>query len=1594
MPPKKVKSNSKASSLSGISTRSTRSAKRAATAVPLDAVGSELDDVVLTCSNNSVNIHRSPTRSTSSDSSSNEIQTHLQLSSGHGPQQERLKLSKEIEKFSGVASKWRKFAGALSFHTKCCTYNRVILPCDTRTWSDKDNEWLFDALRRLLDDKSWDMIERVHDKDGFNAFNYLQAHYLGSAELRKNECSLRIPLLKPEPGKPLQKYVTALHELEEEAVHFKLLNRDENGSCQMIISNSLAKLPARFSQWVQVHKQLYRQQGFPKLVEYTAALLEEDRSQTAEISQDILPVAAANVAANYVQNSNNSARNNRGNARQRRSKIRNRDNFQNYNNSGPSRQQQQHKYRTQHSNMRDFDHGQSQGRRQPYPYNPVNANSRPPHSRGGGSNRFFKINQMSYQCHLCKSNNGTHDERNCRSQRWCHRCQDRSHDTNRCHFRNRWPLKKSHAPASITTKAVLAQYHVSAAIIQGSSPGIIVDSGSAVHVFKDPSLFSEWDRSFDAQTVSLILADGTVCSNIKGKGTVILSVTDSSGTRQEVKLLDCLFMPSLNHSGIISVERGIDQNIQFHFNRRGSHMLIDNIKYPFLINNRLFHVNSVKSVPSVSRSALEWHKILGHLNFDSVYKTTQHTEGMQITHKNKRHCDPCLRNKARSVTPSNPDQRGRSPMQFIHADIAGPFNNIEGGSYDEYNYFVSFVDDFTGFIYVLPLRHKGDVLEAFENYIMFSKQFGSINRLRTDNAREFKSHAFANLCKRHGIFHEYSVKHTPHQNGTAERSMLTLHYRARCMINTSDLGQRMWPFAYQYAAYLYNRCYVARIQSTPFYLMYGYKPNVSKLRRFGSQVYALKYKDEINNKLDERSISGRFLGFSKVNGGFILLDQETDVSTVYPHILSSTMTPDTDLQMDGPMESPEDHIGGQQPQFPAPGQGSDTHGGESDLQYPKSRKRGGPIQDSSGTPPRIREGSTSGQGREDVTTQRGRKIRKTRFFGVNESPPGGGRQMSNLYPNHVNNLNRECKDVVDLRLLNDVCEYPKFYLENDMHVGQSYIHTQTFQAQIQAPPTNDNLSSDQRFHLSALKFCYSVDKVPQSYKEAISSSDSAKWQAAMNKELDSLHSHDTYKLVNKPRNTEIIRGRWVFSNKVDMNGTIIAKARWVAKGFMQCYGDNYTDTYAPMSRMTSLRCMMTIVAQYGYIAHQLDVTTAYLNAELDHVIYMEQPHGTGLANDNRVCLLRKSLYGLKQSAKLWNDTIHKFLIDLGFKRNAADMCLYQRSNDKGNIYLIIWVDDVVIIAENRNLVNEFMKQISRKFQVKDLGKLKYFLGIQFEVKHNSVQMSQSHYCQSIINRFHMDKAYEMNTPMEKNIHAQLKSNLKSPQLDSVMTTKYRELVGSLIYLEQITRPDISYATNLLGQQMSKPTQFHWNMGKKVLRYLKKTTDYSITYSKANALQLYAFSDADWAESMDRKSQSGYITYLAPNNSPISWSSRKQNLVARSTTEAEYIALSEAACEMIWLQTLLKSLAFPQIRYCPALLWCDNQGAQALTETHKHHKRTKHIDIKYKHVNNLTEKGTIKVKFVRSNENLADGFTKALSIQLYRQLVSNTCRINR
>ena len=512
------------------------------------------------------------------------------------------------------------------------------------------------------------------------------------------------------------------------------------------------------------------------------------------------------------------------------------------------------------------------------------------------------------------------------------------------------------------------------------------------------------------------------------------------------------------------------------------------------------------------------------------------------------------------------------------------------------------------------------------------------------------------------------------------------------------------------------------------------------------------------------------------------------------------------------------------------------------------------------------------------------------------------------------------------------------------------------------------------------EWCSNVqsDTVPVSVKEALNSSESAEWLQAMNSEMCSMKNNDVWNLVQPPPSANILKCKWLFKRKIDISGSISHKARLVAQGYSQKYGIDYQETYSPVVRFESVRALLAFAACKNMHIHHLDVATAFLNSKLDENIYMKQPEGFVISGkENYVCHLNKSIYGLKQSSMNWNRNFGNFLKNLGFSRSNNDSCIYIYFDKNVTCFIALYVDDLMVVCDSNDFLNDIKTKLKREYSMKDLGEIKQFLGIEINKKVNNIFISQCQFIEKLLKKFNFDVCKSVDTPVD--LSQKLFIAHDKDELFDVDV--YQSAVGALLYLSTRTRPDLCYAVSNVARFCTKPTKVHWQAIKRIFRYLRGTSNLGILYSNEYT-GCFGYSDADWAGDLnDRKSTSGYCFYM--NNAVISWKSNKQTCVALSTAEAEYVALSAATQEAIWLQKLFKELNLDQIE--PLIINEDNQSAISMSKTIKDHGRGKHIDLKYHYVNDMINTGKIKLKYCPTTNMLADIFTKGLPKERFSRL---------
>ncbi|KAM0067227.1 putative RNA-directed DNA polymerase [Helianthus debilis subsp. tardiflorus] len=474
----------------------------------------------------------------------------------------------------------------------------------------------------------------------------------------------------------------------------------------------------------------------------------------------------------------------------------------------------------------------------------------------------------------------------------------------------------------------------------------------------------------------------------------------------------------------------------------------------------------------------------------------------------------------------------------------------------------------------------------------------------------------------------------------------------------------------------------------------------------------------------------------------------------------------------------------------------------------------------------------------------------------------------------------------------------------------------------------------------------------------------------MDDEYKSLLRNQTWELV-APSSRHPIRCKWVFRIKRRPDGSVDKyKARLDAKGFLQEYGKDYFDTFSPVTKPVTIRTVLSIALSRGWSLRQLDVNNVFLPGRLQEEVYMVQPPGYVHPQfPNYVCKLRRSLYGLKQVPRAWYMALTSFLVDFGFTKSQADASLFIYNHNGIICYFLVYVDDILLTSNNNGFMNDFIHNLSSRFSIKDLGYPSHFLGVEFIPTAHGLFLSQYRHIHDLLTLHRMDGAKSVQTPLCSSQVLTLEDG--TPKVDP---TPYRKLVGSLQYLAFI-RPDISFAVNKLSQFMHQPTQTHWQALKRLLRYLKGTVYHGMFLKKKSPLELTTFSDSDWGGvSTVGRSTTAYILYLGSNI--ISWNSARQKSVSRSSTEAEYKALANAAAELAWVENLLKELGLP-INVSPRL-YCDNTGATYLCANPVYHSRMKHVALDYHFVREKVAAGTLRIHHINSADQLADALTKPLS----------------
>ncbi|MCH80835.1 retrovirus-related Pol polyprotein from transposon TNT 1-94 [Trifolium medium] len=873
-----------------------------------------------------------------------------------------------------------------------------------------------------------------------------------------------------------------------------------------------------------------------------------------------------------------------------------------------------------------------------------------------------------------------------------------------------------------------------------------------------------------------------------------------------------------------------------------------------------------------------------------------------------------------------------------------------------YKYFLTIVDDKSRFTWLYLMKLKSETSALIQSFhAMIKTQFNAnIKCIRSDNGKEF---LLKDFYAANGIVHQSSCVSTPQQNGIVERKHQHILGTARALLFQSHLPKLFWAHAVGHAVHIINRLPTPFLSNkSPFQILFNQLPDISTLKVFGSLAYAATLQSH-RQKLDSRSRKCVTLGFQAGVKGHILFDLKTKEIFVsrdvvfFEHIFPYASSKNNSSNQSSSNTSHHSII------FDDIDFTSSHHDCSSSSHSPTL------------TPPSISSSHDNTIPNSQINSSpqpnTGSPTLPTNDFSNTPSQSPSFHTPSIDNPPHHNN------PVTNPIRKSNRISHPPSYLQDYHHSIKNHtvncisqLHPSSSQCKY---PLSSFISYD---HISSAQKHYALNistlSEPSTYEEAMHNE---QWKNAINVELSALLKNHTWDLVKLPSHKKAIGCKWVFKLKLHADGSVERhKARLVAKGFTQTEGIDYIDTFSPVVKMTTVRTFMAIAASQNWPLYQLDVNTAFLHGDLHEEVYMKPPPGLQLSSPDLVCKLQRSLYGLKQASRQWNAKLTDTLISHGYTQSKADYSLFTKKSSVGFTAILVYVDDLVLGGTDMDEISQLKSLLDTKFSIKDLGILKYFLGFEVARSKKGISLCQRKYTLDLLQDAGLLATKPCPTPMQP--HLQLHKSSGHPLTEP---TTYRRLIGRLLYLTH-SRPEIAYAVSKLSQFLDSPTDAHMLAGLHVLKYLKNNPDQGLFFSSSSSLQLKGYSDSDWGACPDtRRSTTGFCFFLG--SSLISWKSKKQTVISRSSSEAEYRALAHATCEGQWLLYLLHDFLIPHD--FPIILYCDNKSAMHIAANPVFHERTKHIEIDCHVVRDKLQAQVIHLLPVTSKEQIADIFTKSL-----------------
>ena len=933
------------------------------------------------------------------------------------------------------------------------------------------------------------------------------------------------------------------------------------------------------------------------------------------------------------------------------------------------------------------------------------------------------------------------------------------------------------------------------------------------------------------------------------------------------------------------------------------------------------------------------HERYGHISYSSLLSLP---EAKKVIDLGTRTCNPCLYGKSTQPgSKENPKPiRTQRVFERVYADLIGPLPK----QWLRKSYILTAMDDYSRFCTAIPIKDKREASEKLKEWVLAMEvQTGKRTaHLQTDEGKEFLRVKAWGVKK--GITPKETIPYHEETHAAIERLNRTLQDMARTAMIGADM-RGLWGDAIQWAAYTKNRIPHRSLGvKTPIEVLLG-KPAVrDNLRPFGQRVMAHLYKEQRpqGDKMAPRVIEARVIGYTNTHNVYqTITETGKRMLSKEPRTMALDHEDEEETNEQGytrrfTLEKAVEDLHAMAEGKEGPNFGSDCPVNPVEAKTPEKSKKGE-------------------EKKPDPTTPSNQLLQEAK------EAPVAPRKL-NVEPRRSQRSGR------DLRPID-----PKTH----ERIGEK---TQSYEEQ----------SEPWYSHFLPRINRVGHDEDHPTEQQANSSPHAQEWAQARETERAKLRQYGVYTIVPKPEGHRPVDTKWVYDVKRDQIGNLLRRrARKVGRGFTQEKGVNYGETFSQMSRSETWRILLTLAIQKTpqMAIRQWDVKAAYLQAPLQHEVYVQDINEKG---EIKYWKLHKALYGLKQAGHEWYQTMKDIMVKTaGLTQSIGDPgCFY-----KNGLILSTHVDDMIAIAETEEELDQLEKDIETHVELDKLGVPKKLLGMEltWEGK-GTVKLTQKTAIGNLAKEFGVTQTIVPSKSLPMNLEM-----FKEPQNEEeVMTNEgvqqYQSLVGSLLYIARHTRPEISIHVNLLGRRTSKPSQVNLQAGLQVIRYLISTKENGLTIQKEATMEecinIQGFADASYGGERSR-SQSGSLILLY--NNPITWSSRRQDTVAMSITEAEYIACSETAKDIRWLQQLLQEIT-PQ-KDVPAVIFVDNEAAIKLTKTQTFHRRSKHIEHRHHFIREMVDRKLITMKGIAGKENPADPLTKLLPMSMLMEWTKKICLRN-